>query len=77
MIPTQIALHLAADRQRELEGRAARRRLAHQIAAANCRTRRVDAILPALRRIAATLPLHHQPSAATAAVGPTDCCCAA
>lgn len=76
MIPTHIALQLAAERQREFESRAARRRLAQHLATTNCRTRRVDTVLSALRRIAATLPLQHRPITARATVGPTSCCAA-
>lgn len=76
MIPTHIALQLAAEHQREFENRAARRRLVNHLAITNCRTRRIDTVLPALRRIAATFPLGHRPTVVRAAVGPGSCCCA-
>lgn len=76
MINTQIALQLAAARQHELESLAARRRLAHQLAPTSRHIPRADTVLPALRRIAASFPRHHLPSAAPSAAGRVRCCAA-
>ena len=75
-IPTQYALRLAADRQRELESRAARRRLVHRLAAIDCESRRIDALSTGLRRIIATIPVRYRRPVAPAATGPAGCCAA-
>lgn len=75
-IPTEFALRLAAERQRDHESRAARRRMAHELAATSCNPRRIDAVFPAVRRFIATLPHQHRRPVAPTVAGPTRCCAA-
>ncbi len=78
MIPTDTALRLTADRQRELEHRAARRRLVNHLQAASCRPRPFDTVVATLRHLGATLTPRHRPTGALQPVAATaTCCCAA
>ena len=78
MIPTDTALRLAAERQRELEHRAARHRLARHLANHHRRTRSIDMVLPTLRRIATAASQPRHPAIEVApVVAPTERCCAA
>jgi len=82
MNPTDIALRLAAERQRDFECRAERYRLARHLAdnggGRGGNGSRVHQALTALRRIATGLGQRRRPAvAAPPAVGPTQRCCAA
>lgn len=79
MNPTDIALRLAAERQRDFECRAERYRLARYVVDNSGGSgSRVNLALTALRRIATGLGQQRRPAvAAPPAVGPTQRCCAA
>lgn len=78
MMPTYVAIRLAAERQRELEQLAARRRLAHHTRASSCRAGRIGRTMAAVRRIAGSLIPRHRPGAVVRPLATTNtCCCAA
>lgn len=77
MMPTYAAIRLAAERQRELEHRAAHDRLVRHFRRSSCHQRPIDRMLSALHHIVAGLTHRRHPTASVRTLAPTNSrCCA-